>query len=71
VPESQCAQCNDSLAVKFKEKGDWCKEHDRPESQCFICHPELKARFAAAYKAKYGEDPPPVADETLTEEPKK
>ena len=22
-------------------KGDWCAEHERPESQCVLCHPEL------------------------------
>jgi len=39
-------------------KGDWCKAHDRPESQCFICHPELKEKFAAPYRAKYSKEPP-------------
>jgi hypothetical protein len=28
-----------------------------PESQCFKCHPELKQKFAAAYKDKYGKEP--------------
>ena len=37
---------------KLKAKGDWCKEHDRGESQCFICHPELEEKFAARYEAK-------------------
>lgn len=63
VPESECARCNDSLVAAFKDKNDWCKEHERPESQCFICHPEHKEKFAAVYKAKFGEDPPPVTDE--------
>ena len=52
------------MAAQFKEKGDWCAAHDRPNSQCFIHHPELKAKFAASYKAKYGEDPPPMEEET-------
>jgi cobalt-zinc-cadmium efflux system membrane fusion protein len=25
----------------FKAIGDWCAGHDRPESQCYICNPEL------------------------------
>ena len=63
MPESVCVQCNDSLAAGFKAKNDWCKEHSRPESQCFECHPELKEKFAAAYKEKYGKEPPAVAPE--------
>jgi len=58
VPESVCAQCNKSLVDGFKAKGDWCKEHNRPESQCFECHPELRQKFVAAYKEKYGKEPP-------------
>lgn len=58
VPESVCAQCNESLVAGFKAKGDWCKEHSKPESQCFECHPELKDKFAAAFKTKYGKEPP-------------
>ena len=42
----------------FKQKGDWCKEHNRPESQCFLCNPKLEAKFAAEYEAKYGKKPP-------------
>lgn len=63
VPESVCAQCNTSLAAEFKAKGDWCKEHDVPESQCFKCHPDLKEKFAAAYKQKYGKEPPSSGEE--------
>jgi hypothetical protein len=58
VPESICVQCNESLAAAYKAKGDWCKEHNRPESQCFECHPELRQQFAAAFKKKYGKEPP-------------
>jgi hypothetical protein len=64
VPEALCGQCDAKLAADFKKKGDWCKEHDRPDSQCFIHHPELKERFAAMYRAKYGKEPPPMEDET-------
>ncbi len=48
----------DSVRFEFKKKGDWCKEHSRPESQCFICHPDLEAKFVAQYEAKYGKKPP-------------
>ena len=58
VPEEICAQCDTKLITEFKEKGDWCEDHNRPASQCFICSPELFDKFAARYKAKYGEDPP-------------
>jgi len=63
VPEDICGQCNPKLAAEFQKKGDWCKEHDRPDSQCFICHPELKEKFAAMYRAKYGQEPPPIQEE--------
>jgi invasion protein IalB len=36
-----CTRCNPKLAPVFKAKGDWCAEHERPESQCALCHPEL------------------------------
>jgi len=42
VPESQCTQCNPSLAAAFKATNDWCAEHALPESQCRTCSPELK-----------------------------
>ena len=42
VPESQCTQCNQSLAAAFKATGDWCNEHGLPESQCRKCKPDLK-----------------------------
>jgi len=63
VPEGMCGQCDAKLAAEFQKKGDWCKEHDRPDSQCFIHHPELKEKFAAIYRAKYGKEPPPMEDE--------
>ena len=52
------ALCDDKVAAKLKKEGDWCKQHDLPDSQCFACHPELKAKFAAQYEAKYGKQPP-------------
>ncbi|MFP2903684.1 hypothetical protein ACLESD_01135 [Pyxidicoccus sp. 3LFB2] len=41
VQKALCTRCNPKLAAVFKAKGDWCGEHERPESQCAICHPEL------------------------------
>ena len=63
VPEEACGQCSAKAAKEAKAKGDWCGKHDRPDSQCFICHPELKEKFAAMYRAKYGKEPPPVQEE--------
>jgi thiol-disulfide isomerase/thioredoxin len=42
VPAAVCTRCNPELAQKFKEAGDWCPAHKRPESQCLLCHPDLK-----------------------------
>ena len=56
VPESECSQC--AAAAEYKKRGDWCVEHDRAESQCFECHPELEAKFAAAYEKKFNKKPP-------------
>lgn len=42
----------------FKANSDWCAEHNRPESQCFICNPEQDQVFAAQYEAKFGTAPP-------------
>jgi hypothetical protein len=41
VKKTLCTRCNPKLAAVFKAKGDWCPEHERPESQCVKCHPEL------------------------------
>ena len=64
VPEDICGQCSAKAAADCKKKGDWCEEHDRPDSQCFIHHPELKEKFAALYRTKYGKEPPALEDET-------
>lgn len=63
VPEDVCSQCSPKVAAQCKKKGDWCKEHDRAMSQCFVCHPEYKEKFAAKFRAKYGKEPPPTADD--------
>jgi thiol-disulfide isomerase/thioredoxin len=41
VPAEVCTRCNPELVGKFKAVRDWCPPHDRPESQCLICHPDL------------------------------
>lgn len=41
VPQAACARCDPALVARFKAVGDWCGEHDVPESQCFTCHPDL------------------------------
>ena len=62
VPESVCTRCNASLIPAFKAKGDWDEAHGLPKSQCFECDPSLKEKFAAAYKEKYGKEPPPMGE---------
>jgi hypothetical protein len=54
--------CSAKVAADFKKKGDWCEEHDRAKSQCFICNPKLKDKYAALYRAKYGKEPPEPTD---------
>lgn len=63
VPEGECSQCNAKIAADFQKNGDWCKEHDRAHSQCFLCNPKAKEKYVAMYKAKYGENPPPLEGE--------
>lgn len=41
VPKEVCTRCNPALIPTFKAAHDWCPMHDRPESQCFECHPDL------------------------------
>lgn len=70
MPESICVQCDTSLAAGFKAKGDWCEEHNVPNSQDFAHNPELKEKFAAAFKEKYGKDAPAMEEEGEEEEGK-
>jgi hypothetical protein len=42
VAESVCTRCDPSLIAAFKATNDWCAEHGLPESQCLLCHPDLK-----------------------------
>ncbi len=41
VKKTLCTRCTLKLQAVFKAKGDWCEEHQRPESQCAICNPKL------------------------------
>ena len=41
VPKETCSIHNPDLIPMFKASGDWCPEHDVPESQCFACTPDL------------------------------
>ena len=74
VQRSWCSRrnlrsCSIKIAADFKAKGDWCKKHDRPESQCFVCHPDKEAEFAALYEAKYGTKPPKIEVDGGQEKP--
>lgn len=62
VPESECSLCNSKVAAAFKAKGDWCEEHQRAESQCFLCSPSRAEKFKKLYMAKYGKEPPAMAE---------
>jgi hypothetical protein len=58
VPEHECSMCSAKAARACKAKGDWCKAHKRAKSQCFICDPSLREKYAVQYRAKYGKEPP-------------
>jgi hypothetical protein len=66
VPEEKCSLCLPAAKVKemFKDKGDWCKIHNRAQSQCFKCDPSLYEGFEKMYIAKYNEKPkrPPESE---------
>lgn len=63
IPEEECSMCSAKYAKQCKANGDWCEKHDRAKSNCFVCDPSLKEKFAAKYRAKYGKEPPPVEEE--------
>ena len=44
VLEAVYTKCNPALIPVFKAKGDWCEEHQFPESFCPICHREKGGR---------------------------
>src|SRR5262249_22306162 len=66
-PEEECSLCMSEASAKkmFKDKGDWCKLHDRAQSQCFKCDPSLYEKvFVPKHVAKMGKTPerPPEAE---------
>ena len=63
VPEGVCSQFSAKVAADFQKKGDWCADHDRAGSQCFLCDPAVKEKFAAQYRAKEGKEPPAIEEE--------
>lgn len=65
VPEQDCSLCLPEADVKkrFKDTGDWCKIHDRAQSQCFKCDPGFYKKFEAQYVAKYNKKPEPPPKE--------
>lgn len=42
VPADECVRHHPERVAKFKARGDWCPEHELPETQCLACHPDLK-----------------------------
>ena len=64
IPEFMCSLCSAEVEAKCKKEGDWCKIHDRAQSQCFKCDPSKYAKFEAMYVAKYNKkpEPPPAAE---------
>lgn len=65
IPEEKCSLCLPEAQVKtmFKDNGDWCKIHERAQSQCFKCDPALYKKFEAEYVAKYNKKPEPPPKE--------
>jgi hypothetical protein len=59
VPEEICSLCNAEHAAKLKKEGDWCKLHDRAQSQCFKCDPSKYEKFEQMYMAKNNGKKPP------------
>jgi hypothetical protein len=59
IPEHECSMCSSKVFKKCEAAGDICAKHpDRAKSQCFICDPTLKEKFAVRYREKYGKEPP-------------
>jgi hypothetical protein len=66
IPEHICSLCSTEFAEKAKKEGDWCKIHDRAQSQCFKCDPSKYKKFEDMHIAKYGKAPnrPPETEFT-------
>lgn len=58
VVEEECSVCQSKVFKKLKPDEICPKHTDRAKAQCFICNPDLRAKSAAVYKAKYGKEPP-------------
>ena len=43
-------------------QGRLVREAQPVQSQCFLCDPKLKEKYAARYRLKYGKEPPPVTE---------
>jgi hypothetical protein len=74
VPEEMCSICMSEAAAKkkFKDNGDWCKLHDRAQSQCFKCDPSLYEKvFVPIYVAKTGKKPERPPETEFVDETKK
>jgi len=39
VAEALCVKCRPFMKTAFVAAGDWCVEHNTPESQCAVCNP--------------------------------
>jgi thiol-disulfide isomerase/thioredoxin len=69
VPADVCSRHHPELVARFKRVGDWCPEHEVPESQCLACHPDLSFRplpalpeaADVAWLSREGEDVPDLA----------
>jgi hypothetical protein len=74
VPEEICSICMTETAAKkkFKDNGDWCKLHDRAQSQCFKCDPSLYEKvFVPMHVAKTGKKPERPPESEFVDETKK
>ena len=60
APQGGASKPQGTVVAKddHKDKGDWWEKHERAKSQCFICDPKLKDKYAAVYQAKNGKAPP-------------
>jgi len=55
-----CTRCRRALIPVFQAKGDWCTEHEFPESFCPQCHPERGGRPAMNVTGGLPADPGPA-----------